>query len=133
MRSHLLTVAAGAGLALSVLAATPAVAITSTTPAGIRQAADALDPTQAVHCRDYLHRHKNERKRSYGCAEGETPPVRRGSSSTPPSLDPGLLPLAPASRPAGNFVNPMNPQDRSGTSNPQNLTTPRSFNPQDMR
>jgi hypothetical protein len=39
---------------------------------------------------------------------------------------PGLT----APRPLG--ANPSNPQDRSGISNPQSRTTPRSINPQDM-
>jgi hypothetical protein len=40
--------------------------------------------------------------------------------------------LSVAERPAGNVFNPSNPQDRSGNSNPQDMTQPRSFNPQDM-
>jgi hypothetical protein len=36
-------------------------------------------------------------------------------------------------RPPGNFINPSNPQDRSGSSNPQDMTQPRAINPQDMR
>jgi hypothetical protein len=32
----------------------------------------------------------------------------------------------------GNFFNPSNPQDRSGNSNPQDMTQPRAINPQDV-
>jgi hypothetical protein len=35
-------------------------------------------------------------------------------------------------RPCATF-HPGNPQDRSGSSNRQDMTQPRSFNPQDMR
>jgi hypothetical protein len=34
---------------------------------------------------------------------------------------------------SGNYFNPNNPQDRSGNLNPQDMTQPRAFNPQDMR
>ena len=40
--------------------------------------------------------------------------------------------LSSAERPPGNYFNPSNPQDRSGNSNPQDMTQPRAINPQDM-
>ena len=133
MRSHLLTITAGAGLALSLIAAPPARSITITTPAGVRQAADALDLIEAVHCRKYLHRHKNEQRRSRGCGEATRTKPRGSGGAAPASLITPLPPLAPIGRPAGNYLNPMNPQDRSGNLNRQDMTQPRSFNPQDMR
>ncbi len=133
MRSHLLTITAGAGLALSLLAAPPAHSITITTPAGVRQAADALDLIEAVHCRKYLHRHKNEQRRSRGCGEATRTKPRGSGGAAPASLITPLPPLAPIGRPAGNYLNPMNPQDRSGNLNRQDMTQPRAFNPQDMR
>ena len=67
MRSHLLTVAASAGLAAILLTISPANAITVTTPASVRQAADALDLTETVHCRRYSHRHRHGHRWGRGC------------------------------------------------------------------
>ena len=53
MRLLLLTVTASAGLALIFLPTFPVNAITVTTPASVRWAADALDLTEVVHCRRY--------------------------------------------------------------------------------
>jgi hypothetical protein len=122
MRALLLTVAAGLGLIL--LAASPADAITSAAPAGVRQAADGLRAAEPVHCRRYRHRHRHGHGWGRGC-------VGSGSIVVPqPGVglrDPALLTVP---RPLG--ANPSNPQDRSGISNPQDRTVPRAINPQDM-
>lgn len=142
MRSHFLTVTASAGLALIFLTASPANSITITTPAGVRQATDALRLTEAVHCRAYLHRHKLGQRRSHGCGVGAvtTGPRRSGvvvRDSGRKFTTPGVPARVPAQsltgRSPGNFVNPSNPQDRSGSTNRQDMTQPRAFNPQDMR
>lgn len=138
MRSHLLTVTAGAGLALIFLTASPANAITITTSAGLRQAADALQLSEDVHCRGYLHRHKQGHGRSHGCgvAAVSTAPrrsgvvVRDGGRNITTTAAPAR---SPTGRSPGNFISPSNPQDRSGSSNRQDMTQPRAFNPQDMR
>lgn len=123
MRALLLTVAAGAGLGLTVLATAPAGAITTTALAGVRHAADGLRQAEPVHCRKYRHRHG--RYWGFGCTSGS------GSTVAPQS---GVGLQAPAlltvPRPLG--ANPSNPQDRSGISNPQDRTVPRAINPQDM-
>ena len=59
MQSNLLTVTASACLAVIFFTTSPANSITITTPANIRQATDALDLTEAVHCRSYPHRHRH--------------------------------------------------------------------------
>jgi hypothetical protein len=138
MRSHLLTMTAGAGLALLVLTTSPANSITITTPAGVRQAADALDLTEAVHCRRYSHRHRNGHRWSRGCnGKAEVSGPRRSGVLAPAGRNItaplGVRPSSPVGRSPGNFRNPSNPQDRSGNSNPQDMTQPRAFNPQDMR
>jgi hypothetical protein len=138
MHSHLLTVTASAGLALIVLTASPANSITITTLAGVRQAADALHPTEAVHCRGYPHRHKYGHRWSRGCDVGAVTAspqrsgvvVRDGARSF---TTPGVPAQSPMRRSPGNFLNPSNPQDRSGSSNRQDMTQPRAVNPQDMR
>jgi hypothetical protein len=125
MRALSLIVAAGAGLGLTVLATTPAGAITTTAPAGVRQAADGLRQAESVHCRKYRHRHRHGHGWGLGCRIGS------GSTVAPQSgvgqRDPALLTVP---RPLG--ANPSNPQDRSGISNPQDRTVPRAINPQDM-
>lgn len=139
MRSLLLTVTASAGLALIFLATSPASSITITMPAGVRQAVDALDLTEAVHCRRYPHRHRHGHRWSRGCRVGAViiGPRRsgvvvrdRGRNFT---TSPGARAPSPVGRSPGNFFNPSNPQDRSGSSNRQDLTQPRASNPQDMR
>ena len=139
MRSLLLGLAASAGLGLVPLATSPANSITITAPTSVRQAIDALNLTETVHCRRYLHSHKNVQGRSRGC--GDDPVVVDpqpsdgvvragvGVRGTAPRLG------APSTvgRSPGNFSNPGNPQDRAGSSNRQDMTQPRSFNPQDMR
>lgn len=139
MRSLLLGVAAGAGLGLVCLATSPANSMTIARPTDVRQAVDALNLTEAVHCRRYLHSHKNERGRSRGC--GVDPVVTDAARSSGVvragvgvrSSAPRLGVPSTVGRSPGNFVNPSNPQDRSGGSNRQDMTQPRSFNPQDMR
>jgi len=129
MRPLLLTMTASVGLVI-FLTTTPANSITITAPAGIRQAADALGLTEAVHCRKYSHRHRHGHGWSRGCRVGavsigprRSTVVVRGGSTTPSLVG----------RPPGNFINPSNPQDRSGSSNRQDMTQPRAINPQDMR
>jgi hypothetical protein len=138
MRSHFLTVTASAALALISLTASPANSITITTPAGVRQATDALQLSEAVHCRGYSHRHKHGHRWSRGCDVGAvtTGPrrsrvvVRDGGRNL---TTPGIRVQSPTGRSPGNFSNPSNPQDRSGSTNRQDMTQPRAFNPQDMR
>jgi hypothetical protein len=138
MRSLLVTMTAGAGLGLILLAASPASSITLGTPAAVRQAADALDLTEAVHCRKYRHRHRRGHGWSRGCRVGATivAPRRSGvvirerRSATPRS---GVSAPSPIRGSRGNVLNPSNPQDRSGGSNRQDMTQPRAINPQDMR
>jgi hypothetical protein len=129
MRSLLLTATTGASLGLLILTMSPANSITVASPMGVRQLADALDMSAAVHCRKYAHAHKQGHSWGRGCGV-----AARGSSST---VLPAPLPaptLPPIQRgPSGNYFNPNNPQDRSGNFNPQDMTTPRAFNPQDMR
>ena len=138
MRSHLLTVAASAVLAMIVLSASPANSITITTLAGVRHAADALRLAEAVHCRGYPHRHKDGRRWSRGCGVGAvtTGPRRPGvvvRDDARKVTSPRVPTQSLMGRSPGNFVNPSNPQDRSGSSNRQDMTQPRATNPQDMR
>ena len=134
MCSHLFT--RSAGPALVFLAISPANSITITAPAEARRASDALDLTEAVDCRDHAHRHKRGHARGLGC-DVETdvigPPgsgvVPRGSGGAYNPAPLVVEPLRPVGRPPGNYVNPSNPQDRSGNSNPQDMTQPRAFNP----
>ena len=137
MRLLMLRVAAGAGLGAIAFTTTPADAITLAAPAGVRHSADALHLTEAVHCRRYPHRHRNGHRWGRGCGvepvvidPGRSDGVARAGARgfTAPRV--GIT--TPAGR-SGNFRNPMNPQDRSGGSNPRDMTQPRSFNPQDMR
>ncbi len=137
MPTLLQTLSTAAGLGLSILAACPANAINLAMPLGARQAADALDLTQAVHCRRYAHRHGSHWGR--GCDGGVTiisPQIPSGSAPaavrTSP-IPPSVGSPSPAMRPPGNYISPNNPQDRSGNSNPQDMRQPRVINPQDMR
>ena len=136
MRPLLLTMTASVGLVI-FLTTSPANSITISAPAGIRQAADALDLTEAVHCRKYPHRHRHGHGWSRGCRVGAVSigPRRSGvvvrDRSTPTT--PGVSAPSLVGRPPGNFINPSNPQDRSGSSNRQDMTQPRAINPQDMR
>jgi hypothetical protein len=138
MRSLLLTMTASAGLGLIFFATSPANSITITTPAGVRQVADGLDLTEAVHCRRYPHRHRHGHRWSRGCRVGavaigprRSGVVVRDRARTPGVRAPLLYNGTTAGRPPRN--NPSNPQDRSGSSNPQDLTQPRAINPQDLR
>ena len=54
--------------------------------------------------------------------------VTAAGSSPPQEYRPNRIGRSP-----GNFFNPSNPQDRSGSSNRQDMTQPRAINPQDMR
>jgi hypothetical protein len=126
MCSFLLTVPASAGLALILLATSPANSITITTPAGARLAVDELDLTEAVHCRRYPHRHRRGHGWSRGCQAVTIAPRSSGVVR-------GHRPLSPVGRPPRNYINTSNPQSRSGSSNPQGMTQPRAINPQDMR
>jgi hypothetical protein len=54
-----------------------------------------------------------------------------GRMSTPPGLG-GPSPPNGATTGRSPGINPSNPQDRSGGSNPQDMTRPRASNPQDM-
>jgi hypothetical protein len=133
MHSLLATIAFSASL--TVIATTlPAYSMTMTAPTGIRPAAEALDLTESVHCRRYAHRHRRGHGWSRGCS-GRAVIVapRRGVVIRERSTQPGVRPLPRVAPSRGNVFNPSNPQDRSGGSNPQDLTQPRSFNPQDMR
>jgi hypothetical protein len=136
MRLLLLTVT-GAGLGLSAfLASPPAAAITITTPAGVRPAVAELAIIEAVHCRRYRHWHEDGQGWSRGCGAGGQTGILRPSDSgrtVAPITLPKVGAPAPVGRPAGNYYNPSNPQDRSGSSNRQDMTQPRAFNPQDMR
>ena len=135
MRSHILTMTAGAGLVLIFLTTSPANSIPVTTPAGVRQATDALDLTEAVHCRRYSHRHRNGHRWSRGCDDKAAITGPRRAGFAVPGRRNVTTPLGatPVGRSPGNFYNPNNPQDRSGNMNPQDMTQPRKFNPQDMR
>jgi hypothetical protein len=68
MRSTTLALAALAGLAVSAFAA-PAGAFTPTSSAGIRDAAQAVDPVVSVHCRSFKHRSYNH-PWGFGCRGG---------------------------------------------------------------
>jgi hypothetical protein len=133
MRSHLLTMTASVGLALVFLTTCPAHSITITTPAGVRQATNASDLTEVVHCRRYSHRHRNGHRWSRGCEVKAAITSSRRSGVGTRNITAPLRPLPSVGRSPGNFYNPKNPQDRSGNSNPQDMTQPRALNPQDMR
>ena len=134
MQSNLLTMTASACLALIFLASSPANSITITMPASVRQATDALELTEAVHCRSYPHRHRHGQRWSRGCRVGaESVAPRRFQRGRSVSTVPGVRPPSPVGRSPGNFINPSNPQDRSGSSNRQDMSQPRAINPQDMR
>jgi hypothetical protein len=97
-----------------------------------------LDLIETVHCRKYVHRHRRGHARGRGCDVGtdaavRRPAAKRGSGGVYAPAPLKLAPLPQVGRPPGNYVNPSNPQDRSGGSNPQDMTQPRAFNPQDMR
>jgi hypothetical protein len=68
MRSTSLILAAVAGLAASAFAA-PAGALTPNSSAGIRAAAESVDPLANVHCRSFKHRSYNHGW-GFGCRVG---------------------------------------------------------------
>jgi hypothetical protein len=140
MRPLLLTVTASASLGLVFLTTFPANSFPITTPTGVRQATDSLDLTEAVHCRRYPHRHRHGHRWSRGCRVGEVivEPRRSGGvvrahRSRNITMQPGVRALSPVGRSPSNFLNPSNPQDRSGGSNRLDMTQPRAINPQNMR
>jgi hypothetical protein len=135
MQSNLLAMTASASLALMFLTTLPVNSINiATSLVGVQQASDALELTEAVHCRTYPHRHRREHGRSHGCrVEAEIVRPRRSHRGRSVTTVPGIRAPSAAGRSPGNFINPSNPQDRSGSSNRQDLTQPRAINPQDMR
>jgi hypothetical protein len=139
MRSLLLT-AAGAALALPLLMSAPADAIIMPAPAGVLRSAEFPSAAQPVHCLKYVHRHSRGHDLGLGCGEetetetvAPRPSGRGSGGAASPSTLPRVSAPAPVGRPPGNYVNPNNPQDRSGNSNPQDMRQPRAINPQDMR
>ena len=72
---------------------------------------------------------------SIGAAPGSTNTSPGSFNSTPnTAVTPGVTAPSPsdgATTGRGPGVNPSNPQDLVGRSNPQDLTTPRAMNPQD--
>ena len=68
MRSTSLVLAAAAGIA-AVTFALPAGAFTPNSSAGVRPAAESIDPVASVHCRPFKHRSWNH-PWSFGCGGG---------------------------------------------------------------
>jgi hypothetical protein len=68
MRWTTLALAALTGIAAGALAS-PAGAFTPNSSAGLRPAAESIDPVASVHCRPYKHRSYNHGW-SYGCGRG---------------------------------------------------------------
>jgi hypothetical protein len=62
--------AAVAGVAVGFLGAPGANAMTGTSPAGVRVAAEAMDTSALVHCRPYRHWHRWEHRWTHGCHGG---------------------------------------------------------------
>jgi hypothetical protein len=120
MRSLLLTLASGVCLTLTI---SPASSMATAAPAGLLPATQALALTEAIHCRRYPHWHANERRWSRGCGVGAVGGGTKRSGVARAGL----------ARSPSNFLSPSNPQDRLGSSNRQDMTQPRSMNPQDMR
>ena len=69
--------AAAAGLA-GVVGSSGAIAMTSTSPAGVRVATEAMDSTALVHCRSYRHWHPWEHRWTHGCHGGASVVIRHG-------------------------------------------------------
>ncbi len=70
MRPSSIVVAAIAGLSILYIGSSRTDAMTTTSPAGLRLAAEVLDPTESVHCRRYFHRHRHGHRWSRGCRVG---------------------------------------------------------------
>ena len=66
MRSSSFILAA-AGLSLILLSTPRADAMTTSSPAGLRAGLEAIDLTEAVHCRRYPHRHRHGHRWGRGC------------------------------------------------------------------
>ena len=145
MRPIFLRAVAGASLSLSALMVSPADSVPIAIPTAMKSASDAQSLTQVVHCRKYRHWHASEHRWSRGCgvdAAGRRTPSGVARAGVGRSGSPGvrsITGLPRVSAPSGvarqpaNFLTPSNPQDRSGSSNRQDMTQPRSMNPQDMR
>ena len=58
---------AAAGLSLILLSTPRAEAMTTSSPAGLRAGLEAIDLTEAVHCRRYSHRHRSGHRWGRGC------------------------------------------------------------------
>jgi hypothetical protein len=58
---------AAAGLSLILLSTPRANAMTTSSPAGLRAGLEAIDLTEAVHCRRYPHRHRYGHRWGRGC------------------------------------------------------------------
>ena len=56
-----------AGLSLILLSTPRANAMTTSSPAGLRAGLEAIDLTEAVHCRRYPHRHRYGHRWGRGC------------------------------------------------------------------
>src|SRR5262249_20829473 len=69
--------AAAAGLA-GFVGSSGAIAMTSTSPAGVRVATEAMDSTALVHCRSYRHWHPWEHRWTHGCRGGTSVVIRHG-------------------------------------------------------
>ena len=69
--------AAAAGLA-GFVGSSGAIAMTSTSPAGVRVATEAMDSTALVHCRSYRHWHPWEHRWTHGCHGGASVVIRHG-------------------------------------------------------
>jgi hypothetical protein len=70
--------AAVASVAVGFLGTPGANAMTGTSPAGVRVAAEAMDTSALVHCRPYRHMHPWQHHRSFGCRGGDSVEIRRG-------------------------------------------------------
>ena len=70
--------AAVAGIGIGCFGGYQANAMTSTSPAGVLAASEAIDMAAQVHCRPYKHWHRWERRRTYGCPGGPSFEIRRG-------------------------------------------------------
>jgi len=78
MRASSFIFAAVAGVAVGFLGTPGANAMTSTSPAGVRVATEAMDTSALVHCRPFRHWHEWEHRRTFGCGGGGSVEIRRG-------------------------------------------------------
>ena len=74
--------AAVAGVA-GFLGTSGANAMTSTSPAGVRVATEAMDTSALVHCRPYRHWHEWEHRRTFGCGGGSATGRGQGGEKSP--------------------------------------------------